>query len=80
MTKEVVGLGGGTVDPKSCEGQDRDTGAAGGVAVEVTNTIMSARADKQALARAVLAFAGRIGANGESPTQGMHVVEWFHLS
>ncbi len=40
--------------------------AAGGVAVEVTNTIMTARADKQALARAVLAFAGRISASAQS--------------
>ena len=34
--------------------------AATGIAVEVTATVMTARADKQALARAVLAFAGRI--------------------
>ncbi len=40
--------------------------AACGVAVEVTNTIMSARADKQALARAVLAFARRISASAQS--------------
>ena len=33
-----------------------------GVAVEVTATMMTAREEKQALARAVLAFAGRIGA------------------
>ena len=36
--------------------------AATGVAVEVTATMMTAREEKQALARAVLAFAGRIGA------------------
>ena len=36
--------------------------AATGVAVEVTATMMTARADKQALARAVLEFAGRIRA------------------
>ncbi|MDD9990572.1 MAG: 2-phospho-L-lactate transferase [Rhodospirillales bacterium] len=36
--------------------------AATGVAVEVTATIMTAREEKQALARAVLAFAERIGA------------------
>ena len=38
--------------------------AATGIAVEVTATMMTARADKQALARAVLAFAGRIAAAG----------------
>ena len=36
--------------------------AAAGVAVEVAATMMTAREEKQALARAVLAFAGRIGA------------------
>jgi LPPG:FO 2-phospho-L-lactate transferase len=36
--------------------------AASGVAVEVTATMMTVRTEKQALARAVLAFAGRIGA------------------
>ena len=36
--------------------------AATGVAVEVTATLMTTRADKQALARAVLAFAGRLNA------------------
>ena len=35
--------------------------AAAGVAVEVTPTVMTSRADKQALARTVLAFAKRIG-------------------
>lgn len=35
-----------------------------GVAVEVTRTMMTARDEKQALARAVLAFAERIGAAG----------------
>ena len=38
--------------------------AATGVTVEVTQTVMTARTEKQALARAVLAFAGRIGAAG----------------
>ena len=38
--------------------------AATGVAVEVAPTVMTARTEKQALARAVLAFAGRIGAAG----------------
>ena len=38
--------------------------AATGTAVEVTATMMTARADKQALARAVLAFAERIGVAG----------------
>ena len=38
--------------------------AAGGVAVEVTATMMTARAEKQALARAVLAFAGRLNSSG----------------
>ncbi|MDE0049984.1 MAG: 2-phospho-L-lactate transferase [Rhodospirillales bacterium] len=38
--------------------------AATGVAVEVAPTVMTSRADKQALARTVLAFAGRIGAAG----------------
>ena len=36
--------------------------AAAGIAVEVTATMMTAREEKQALARAVLAFADRIGA------------------
>ena len=36
--------------------------AATGIAVEVTATMMTSRADKQTLARAVLDFAGRIGA------------------
>ena len=35
-----------------------------GVAVEVANTVMTARAEKQALARAVLAFAGRLSGEG----------------
>ena len=38
--------------------------AASGVAVEVTATMMTARTEKQALARAVLAFAARIGVAG----------------
>ena len=38
--------------------------AAAGVAVEVTATMMTARAEKQALARAVLAFAERLSAAG----------------
>ena len=38
--------------------------AATGIAVEVTATMMTSRADKQALARAVLDFAGRIAAAG----------------
>ena len=40
--------------------------AATGVAVEVTATVMSGRAEKQALARTVLAFAERIGAQSSS--------------
>ena len=38
--------------------------AAAGVAVEVTATMMTAREEKQALARVVLAFAERLGAAG----------------
>ena len=38
--------------------------AASGVAVEVAPTVMTARTEKQVLARVVLAFAGRIGAAG----------------
>ena len=38
--------------------------AATGIAVEIAATMMTARAEKQALARAVLAFAGRIAAAG----------------
>ena len=40
--------------------------AASGVAVEVTATVMTTRAEKQALARAVLALAGRIGPQSSS--------------
>ena len=46
---------------------DRDAAAgiaAAGVAVEVTATMMTAREEKQALARAVLDFAARLGVSG----------------
>ena len=43
---------------------------AAGVAVTVTNTVMTGRAEKQALARAVLAFAGRIAAAAEGGRNG----------
>ena len=43
-----------------------DAIAATGVAVEVTGTVMTTRTDKQALARAALAFAGRIGPQSSS--------------
>ena len=57
----------GVIDGLVIDEADRpqaDEIAATGVAVEVTATMMTSRADKQALARAVLAFAGRIGAAG----------------
>ncbi len=55
----------GLIDGFVLDEADRDAAAviaATGVAVEVTATMMTARDDKQALARAVLAFAGKIGA------------------
>ena len=55
----------GLIDGLVIDEADRpqaDAIAATGVAVEVTATMMTVRADKQALARAVLPFAGRIGA------------------
>ena len=58
---------GGLIDGFVLDEADRDHAsaiAASGVAVEVTATMMTARAEKRALARAVLAFAGRIGAAG----------------
>ena len=51
---------------------DGRPGAGGGhrrrrcIAVEVTATVMTTRADKQALAQAVLALAGRIGPQSSS--------------
>ena len=44
------------------DGGQADVIAATGIAVEVTATMMTARAEKQALARAVLAFAETIAA------------------
>ena len=54
----------GLIDGFVLDEADRDAAAAiatAGVAVEVTATMMTARAEKQALARAVLAFAERLG-------------------
>ena len=56
---------GGLIDGFVLDEADRPQAsaiAATGVAVEVSATVMTARTEKQALARAVLAFAGRIGA------------------
>ncbi len=57
----------GLIDGFVLDEADRDAAAgiaATGVAVEVTATMMNARAEKQALARAVLAFAERLSAAG----------------
>ena len=57
----------GLIDGFVLDEADRNAAAviaATGVAVEVTATMMTARADKQALARAVLAFAERLSAAG----------------
>ena len=54
----------GLIDGFVLDEADRDAAAAiatAGVAVEVTATMMTAREEKQALARAVLAFAERLG-------------------
>ena len=56
---------GGLIDGFVLDEADRaqaDGIEATGVAVDVTHTVMTGRAEKQALARAVLAFAGRIAA------------------
>ena len=58
----------GLIDGFVLDEADRGEAAAiadDGFAVEVAATIMTARTEKQALARAVLAFAGRIGVAGQ---------------